>query len=465
MGVTRDLAGFCGNMDFAHLSAEAVDRCKYLLLDYLGLAIRGQQIDSTHSTLKFALASGCEGKAAVLGTGHRLSPPYAALVNGAAAHSLELDDVVNEASLHPGTVVFPALLALGEELQASGKELITAAVLGYEAMAGIGKALNPSAHYRRGFHPTGTCGVFGAAIAAAKLLQLHEQQLLSAMGIAGSMASGSMEYLAEGAWTKRFHAGWSAHNGIIAARLSEQGFRGPEAILEGQNGFLKAYSDQTDARKVAEGLGEPFEVLRTSIKPHACCRYMQSPIDGVLQIIKEHRLLPANIARISIGLLSTGYEIVASPPEAKRRVKTMVDAQFSMPYGAAIAAIKGRAFLDEFFEENLKLRELKELMARVECSKDPELDKYYPRQWPAWVKIESVEGGTYAAEIMFPKGDPENPLSWDELIEKFLSLTGPLLTVHNQHEIVDLVRDLESQVTISNLLDLCSSTQADSTFA
>jgi 2-methylcitrate dehydratase PrpD len=465
MGTTRDLVCFCGNVDFTQLPAEAVDRCKYLLLDFLGLALRGQQIDSTRTTLKFALAGGCSGNAAVLGTSHRLSPPYAALVNGAAAHSLELDDVVNEASLHPGTVIFPAVLALGEELKASGKELITAAVLGYEAMAKIGKALNPSAHYRRGFHPTGTCGVFGAAVAAAKLLQLHELQLLSAMGIAGSMASGSMEYLAEGAWTKRFHAGWSAHNGIIAARLAEQGFKGPEAILEGQHGFFRAYSDETEAGKVTEGLGKPFEVLRTSIKPHACCRYMQSPIDGVLQIIKEHGLRPDNIARISIGLLSTGYDIVASPADLKQRVMAMVDAQFSMPYGAAVAAIKGRAFLDEFLEENLKIQELKDLMAKVDCSKDPELDKYYPRQWPAWVKIESVEGRTYAAEIMFPKGDPENPLSWDELIEKFSNLTRPLLADHKQLELVDFIRNMENQATISNLHDLCSETQAGNTLA
>jgi len=184
-------------------------------------------------------------------------------------------------------------------------------------MTKIGKALNPAAHYRRGFHPTGTCGVFGAAVAAGKLLHLDEPQLVSAMGISGSMASGSMEYLAEGAWTKRFHAGWSAHNGIMAARLAQQGFRGPAAILEGQNGFFRAYSDETDAGKVTEGLGEPFEVLRTSIKPHACCRYMQSPIDGVLQIMKEHRLRTADIARISIGLLSAGYAIVAAPPEVK----------------------------------------------------------------------------------------------------------------------------------------------------
>lgn len=456
MGITRELVGFCNQVDFSHLSEEVVDRCRYLLLDFLGLAIRGQEIDSTQTMLRFALAQGAGGPAVVTGTNHRLSPGWAALVNGTSAHALELDDVVNEASLHPGTVIFPAVLALGQELAASSRELITAAVSGYEAMTKIGKALNPAAHYRRGFHPTGTCGVFGAAVAAGKLLHLDEPHLVSAMGIAGSMASGSMEYLAEGAWTKRFHAGWSAHNGIMAARLAQQGFRGPAAILEGQNGFLKAYSDETDAGKVTEGLGETFEVLRTSIKPHACCRYMQSPIDGVLQIMKEHRLRTADIARISIGLLSAGYAIVAAPPEVKVQVKTMVDAQFSMPYGAAIAAIRGRAFLDDFFEENLKDQEVKDLMTRVECTRDPELDQFYPRQWPAWVRIEGVDGRTYTAEIMFPKGDPENPLSWDELIEKFMNLTHPVLPADRQHAIIAHVRQADPEQPLSRLLDLCS---------
>ncbi len=455
MGITRKLARFCDQVDFTQLSEEVVDRCQYLLLDFLGLAIRGQQIDSTHAALQFALAHGCAGKAAVLGTNHRLSPPYAALVNGTAAHSLELDDVVNEASLHPGTVIFPAVLALGHDLEVSGGELITAVVLGYEVMTKIGKAVNPASHYQRGFHPTGTCGVFGAAVAAGKLLQLDENQLLSAMGIAGSMASGSMEYLAEGAWTKRFHAGWSAHSGILAARLAQQGFRGPAAILEGRNGFLKAYSDQPEAGKILDSLGEPFEVLRTSIKPHACCRYMQSPIDGILEIIREYRLKPENVSRIVIGLLSTGYAIVATPPEQKHHVKTMVDAQFSMPYGAAIAVVKGRAFLDEFLEANLRLPEVLDLMGKVECNGEPELDQCYPRQWPARVRIETTDGRVHTTEIMFPKGDPENPLSWDELIAKFLNLTGPMLSVPQQNRIIDGVKGMVREDRVSSLLALC----------
>jgi 2-methylcitrate dehydratase PrpD len=456
MSITRNLVKFCGKVDVDRLPEEVVDRCKYLLLDFLGVAMRGQQMDSTHAMLEFAVAHGCAGHAAVIGTSLRLNPSYASLVNGAAAHSLELDDVVNEASLHPGTVIFPVVLALGSEVKASGKEILGAAIVGYETMVKIGKALNPALHYRRGFHPTGTCGAFGAAMAAAHLLHLDEPKMLNAVGIAGSQASGSMEFLTDGAWTKRFHAGWSAHNGIVAARLAEHGFTGPATAIEGKNGFLKAYSDQTDALKVIGGLGEPFEVLRTSIKPHACCRYMQSPIDGVLQIVKAHRLRAEDITRIKIGLLSAGYGIVAAPRDLKVQVKTMVDAQFSMPYGAAIAAVKGRAFLEEFLEKNRGLPEVADLMLKVECINDPALDKFYPRRWPAWVKIEASGGAAYRAEVMYPKGDPENPLPWEEVIEKFRNLTSPVLDGYKQHQIIDHVGMMEKQAEVSTLLELCS---------
>jgi 2-methylcitrate dehydratase PrpD len=456
MFITYELVNFCDRVNAGELSEEVVDRCKYLLLDFLGVAIRGQQMESTRSVLRFAEARGCSGSSAVLGTSQRLNPFYASLVNGASAHSLELDDVVNEASLHPGTVIFPAVLALGSELKAGGMEIITAAVVGYETMVKIGKALNPALHYQRGFHPTGTCGVFGAAMAASKLLRLDDRQTLSAVGIAGSQASGSMEFLADGAWTKRFHAGWSAHNGLVAAGLAEKGFRGPSAILEGKNGFLKAYSDQTEARKILNGLGEPFEVLRTSIKPHACCRYMQSPIDGVLKIVKANRLSPEDITRIEIGLLSAGYGIIAAPEDLKYNVKTTVDAQFSMPYGAAIAVVKQRAFLEEFLERNIGLPVVADLMSKVVCTTDPELDKLYPGQWPAWVRIEASAGRAYTAEVVYPKGDPENPLHWDDIIGKFMQLTEPVLAGDKQNRIVDFVRSMENKAGISELLELCS---------
>ncbi|MBC7324163.1 MAG: MmgE/PrpD family protein, partial [Moorella sp. (in: Bacteria)] len=175
----------------------------------------------------------------------------------------EMDDVSNEASLHPGVAVFPAALSAAQVNGCSGKDFLAAVVLGYEVMVRLGKALGPAKHYAQGFHPTGTCGVFGAVAAAGKIMDLSEEQLVSAFGIAGSQAAASMEFLSDGTWTKRLHPGWAAHSGLLAVFLAKKGFKGPSSILEGKSGFLRAYSPDPDYAKVTENLGQSYAIMRT----------------------------------------------------------------------------------------------------------------------------------------------------------------------------------------------------------
>ena len=380
----------------------------------------------------------------IIGTKERAPYVYSALANGTSSHAIEMDDVNNEASLHPGVVVFPAALATSEMVEATGKKFIEAVVLGYEVMIRLGKALGPENSYKRGFHPTGTCGPFGSSVAASKILGLGEKGLLSALGIAGSQAAGSMEYLAQGAWTKRFHAGWAAHSGMIAAQLARKGFRGPTSIIEGRDGFLHAYSNGADASKVLEGIGSGFEILRTSVKPHACCRYMQPPIDGVLKIVRENDLQPDQIQRVRLGLLRAGAPLIAEPIENKYRPQSIVDAQFSMPFGAAVAVLYRKAGLGEFHLSKINSEEVNRMMRQVECVVDPDLDKTFPKQWCATAEILTKDGKRYFIKIEYPKGDPENPLSWEEMVEKFYSLTGRLMGRERRLKIVDQVRSLET---------------------
>src|SRR5262249_58528669 len=189
-------------------------------------------------------------------------------------------------------------------------------------------AVGPEAHYRRGFHPTGTCGTFGAAAAVARLWGLEARPLARALGIAGSQAAGSMEFLADGAWTKRFHPGWAAHAGLHAAALAQGGFTGPATILDGRFGTVTGYSDapRVDALRAP---GSP-EILRTSVKPHACCRYMQGPIDALLELRAGHAIDPETVTRIEVGMLAAGWDIVCEPAARKRRPTSVVDAQFSL---------------------------------------------------------------------------------------------------------------------------------------
>ncbi len=456
-GATREMVNFCSRLSYQELSPEITDRVKYLALDFLGVAVRGSLTESSEVVRNFIrdMNPGTKG-GVIIGTGLRAAAQYAALANGTASHSLELDDVSNEASAHPGVAIFPAALAAAELEGCNGERFTEAVVLGYEVMIRLGKALNPASHYARGFHPTGTCGAFGATIAASKIFNLDAEPTLSALGIVGSQAAGSMEFLTNGSWTKRLHPGWAAHNGIIAALLAKRGFTGPATIVEGKSGFLHAYSDDADLSKFLDGLGDSFEAMRVSIKPHACCRYKQGPIDGILKIMSEHRLKAQEVERVTLGILKAGFPIIVEPRELKYNPRTVVDAQFSMPFGAALALLYGKASLNEYTEDNLESAEVKLMMSRVSCVADPELDEVYPRQWPASVEITTRDGRRFATRINYPKGDPENPLSWEELIQKFNELASPVFSEDRRQELISRVRSLETEESIPNLVNLLS---------
>jgi len=446
MEETKELTEKCHDLDYNTLSEDVIDRVKYLTLDYLGVAARGSVSDSSRPVHGFIVNVGkAPDGAVVIGTDIKAAAPYAAIANGAAAHSLELDDVTNEASLHPAVSTMSAALAAGHIAGCSGKEFIEAIVAGYEVVVRLGISLDPAAHYAQGFHPTGTCGTMGSAITAAKTLKLNQNGLVNALGIAGSQAAGSMEFLTEGAFTKRLHPGWAAHSGIIAALLAREGFTGPGTVLEGKFGFLHAYSPRSNPARILENWGNPYKVMETSIKPHACCRYKQGPIDGILKIMRENNLKAPDIEKVTLGILKAGFPIVAQPEELKHNPRTVVDAQFSMPFGAALAIIYGRASLDEYSQENVSSPRVKEIMDRVFCVEDPELEKEFPKKWPASVEILTKKGDRHFTKIDYPKGDPENPLSWDELIKKFETLVESIFPPKRVKEIIDRVQSLEKE--------------------
>jgi len=452
--LTRHLASFCHNLRYENLPAGVVDRTKYFFLDYLGVAVRGSLSDSSEPVYRLSADLGGAGTATVLGRSQRAAFAYAALANGTAAHSVELDDTHQGGSIHLGASVFSTALVVAEQVGASGKDFIAAAVAGFEAAARLAMALQPKEHYTRGFHPTATCGTFGSAVAAAKLLGLNEAQLVFALGIAGSQAAGSMEFLTDGAWTKRLHPGWAAFSGIHAALLAREGFIGPTTIIEGKDGFLRAYSSRTDPGKIIEGLGSDFQILRTAVKPHSCCRYTQAPIDATLQLVKEHNLQPQDIKQVTIGMLETGIPVICEPAERKRQPLGIVDAQFSLPFGIAVALIKRRASLEEFSQPMLNDPLVREVMAKVGYVHDPELEKDYPREWPAWARAKLKDGREMFAHVRFPKGDPGNPLSWEELIGKYRGLASTVWNPDKVSRVQAAVRAIEQERNIKDFAAL-----------
>ena len=437
------------------LSEEVVARAKSLLLDYLGVAIGGSLSESSAPVYRMLYRSACLGPCTVIGTSTKTSSEFAALANGTSAHSLELDDTHQAGSIHPGVVMFSTAIALSEAHPEIGAgEFLAAVVAGYDFAARVAMAVQPKVHYQLGFHPTSTCGVFGAAVTAAKLLRLDQKQMLSAVGIAGSMAAGSLEFLAEGAWTKRLHPGLAAQNGIQAAKLAAEGFRGPRTILEGRDGFLHAYSRQPVPELLAQQPHRGFEILHTSVKPHACCRYMQAPIDGLIELAKEQDVHPEQIERVEIAVLEAGWPLVCEPRKRKYSPENVVDAQFSMPYGAAIALLHRAAGLEQFSEGHFDSPRLKSLMGKVVLLKDRRIEENFPEEWPALVAIELSDGRKLEKFVRHPKGDPQNPLAWRELAAKFESLASRVLPKERCREIIQSVERLNSSAALASIWKL-----------
>ncbi|HEU0000516.1 MAG TPA: MmgE/PrpD family protein [Ktedonobacteraceae bacterium] len=450
---TFDLAHFCATLRGEELSGQVRERVRYLLLDHLAVTLRGSLLPSSQAAydmLYNMMTIGNTGTSTIFGRMERAEASWAAFANGIAAHGLEMDDVENASSLHPGVVVMPAALALAEQLGSAPADFYASVVAGYEVTLRVGAALNPASAYERGFHPTAVCGALGAAAASARLLGLTPAQTNSALGIAGSMAAGSMAYLHNGAWTKRLHPGWACHAGITAARLAASGFIGPVDILEGRYGFLHAYSSDSDVQQLERRPGDELAIMRVSLKPYACCRYMHGPIDCIFEIMHRHQPDPQHIARIECGVLSGGRGLIADPIEQKRQASNIVDAQFSMPFGAAIAVLTGKAGLAVFSDKWIQRPAVRELMQKVDCYTSPELDEHYPAEWRASASITMDDGSQYNAKIRYALGDPHNPLNWEQLEARFHELVAPVIEdQRKREELIEKVRGLDDKVSFS----------------
>jgi 2-methylcitrate dehydratase PrpD len=421
---SHQLAAFCASLEWQAVPSDARKRTKELVLDHIGVAIRGSLTDSARAVRQYVARTAPSGRASLLGVDARATAPWAALANGVAAHSIEMDDVTTESSLHPGVAVIPAALGLAEERGATAATFLEAVIAGYEVTMRVGNALGGANAYGRGFHPTGVAGAFGAAAAAARVLGLGVDGITRAMGIAGTMASGSIEYLADGSWTKRLNAGWAAHAGIVAAELAAEGFTGPASAIDGTHGALRSFTDDAHPERLLADLGSPLQVMRVSIKPYGCCRYNHGLIDAVLQLRREHALTPDSVASMTLHVLSAGAPLVADPIERKRDPRNVVDAQFSAPYAAAVALVRGAAGLREFDAATIADPAVRSLMTRTDCVRDVELDAQYPMVWPAKVTVRLRDGRTLEARVTHALGEPENPVPRAVLVDRFVELTA-----------------------------------------
>lgn len=409
------------------MTPEVASWMKLLLLDYFAVTAGGASRDSAQ-----AVRSACtiyperaeNFPAALHGAGGFAAVEDAALINGVTAHGLELDDTFEESSLHPGVVVFPAVLAIADRDGHSVEAVLTAAAIGYDVMCSVGVLVGARESYGRGFHPTGIAGALGAAAAVAALLELSEDDAAHAVGLAANMAAGSLEFLSDGSWTKRLNAGHAAATGIRAAKLAAAGFNAPATALEGRDGFLRQYGQGLlEGRKLRLEFGRG--ALDTSIKFYPCCRYMHGNIDLLRDIREENPgITVRDVAEIRVGVIKAGASLVSEPAERKLTVGTPVDAQFNMPFGAAIALATGRATVDQFDDAPQLARDLREWMEKVTCYTSDALESAFPARWEAEVSVRLTNGNLIEKSAAAFRGAPQDRASWADIVEKAEGLIG-----------------------------------------
>jgi 2-methylcitrate dehydratase PrpD len=455
MGVTAELSAFCANIRLEKLPPEVVNRARFLVLDLVGNIVRARHdAESTDSFVNTVRAMGmANGNFGVFGDSARYTPAGAAFLNGALAHSLDFDDTHAAGSLHPGAPVIPAALAAGEMVGASGADVLAGIIAGYEVTCRVALALPAGDHYNRGFHPTATCGAFGAAAAAARVFGLDADGVAGAMGTVLSQCAGSLQFLANGAWTKRSQVGWAAVNGLMAATLVREGFKGASEALEGKHGFMRAYAPNPTPERAVQDLGVVFELMNTAVKPYPSCRYGHAGIDAALALRAANDLLPQEITAIRLGLPRSGMLLVGEPPEKKANPLNVVDGQFSGPFVISAALATGAMGWDSY--KLLNDPTIRALLPKVACVFDPEIEAEFPTNMSGKLTIEA-RGQIFEQKVVVPKGEPSNFLTENELRAKFAGLTVSVLGTERSAKLADAVLGIDKSNDISGLARLAA---------
>lgn len=440
-------------LDASYIPDTVREAMTRLLLDAGGLIVAARYEPYVQAV---AAARDGHGSAVVPGHVSAYTLTDAAMVAGTSIHGEDFDDTFEGTPVHVGAVVVPAVLAVAQSEGSSGADVLKALAVGGELMCRMA-VVAPTAIHRAGFHPTAVVGALGAAAAVAVLLKLSNARFASALGIAGSMASGIIEYLAEGTSTKRLHPGWAAAAGLRAARLAREGFTGPRTVFDGTHGFFKAFADPgipADLSHLTRALGDEWYVSRLAFKPYACGTMIQPFIDCAMRLREQVADLD-KIEKITAYVGEGTVHRLWEPVSEKARPSTPYSAKFSGPYGIAIGLHEGKAGLEQFTRERLALAQVQRLAESVQYVVDPENE--YPRNYTAIVKVHLHGGETLSAEQDCLRGGVRAPLSDDELIAKYYDNTRyggwPTKMSAAFHEFVSQIFALESAAKIANFRD------------
>lgn len=449
MGATQVLAEYVNKISFSALPKEVVRKAKGIILDTLGCGIAGYTLASHefHWILDLVKEMGGNPQSTVFLEGMKTSAPQAALVNGALIHTIDFDDTHMGSISHLGASVVSTTLAMGEKLGADGPSLIAAIVLAYEVAGRIGKTIMPS-HYKY-WHPTGTLGTIATAVSSSKLLGLNTEQMEQAISLAADGASGMRYCIDFGDFSKSLHPGLSAWHGIMAAQIIRRGAVGPKGLLEYKSGFCEAYSDEPNLKALTESLGTFYEIANDSLKAFPTILCSHTPIQGTIKLMKGKNLRLEDVDSIHFRLTPTapGQGMNYSPDSP-------LAARLSIPYCVAMAAAEGHISMDQFQEAKIMDPKIREFMKKVTVESDPEFNSRYPGTLAAHVEIQTRDGSRLKEESIFPKGHPENPMTDEEIKDKFRRLALVTLDRVQTEEIIEKVYDLENLKRPEELIDL-----------
>lgn len=440
--LTEPLAAFVSGLRYEDLPEPVVHQAKRFFLDAIGCAVGATHEDKCKASAAIALVDSfhADGPASVIrgGTSH---PAFAALGNGMLINATDNDDTHKRALAHIGSVVVPAALATTEAVGGNGKDLIVALVAGYEVMARVGMAVMPT-HYRF-WHSTATNGTFGAAAAAARALRLDPISVRTAFGHAGTQAAGLNTFFESGDDTKSLHAGKAALNGVLSALMAQMGISSPPDIFGHPKGYLAAYSLEPKPEILLRGLGSEWMILENGFKFYPSILASHSPIGSSLVITARDAPVVAEIAAVTVRTYAT-----VKSHFSNKDVQTSMAARLSVPYCVAVALTDGKVGQAQFQPERFNSAEVCNLLRKVEIIADGELTKLYPEKFPAFVTVTMNDGTTYHAETFYPKGDPENALSDDELARKFHRNVDGVMGETAAAKLADVVEALQVQADL-----------------
>jgi len=456
--VTKELAEYAAEKKFEDYPKEVIEKVKILILDSIGCMFGGCQTNLGKAIVKSIRAMGGSEESTLIGDGTRIPTIQAAFVNGTTANALDYDDTLFGLG-HPGATTIPAALAIGEWKKASGKDVMNAVLIGYDVCDRIAKAIQPTYERLQNVWGVGTWQTFGAVAAAGKLLNFDLEKMLNAFGVAGTTAPlpNTQKWgwdLSERPihWVKE-PTGWPSWTGTTAAVLANNGFIGNRYVLDGDNGFwIMAGSDQCDWDEMTRGLGSEYEVDNIAIKPYSSCRWQHAALDCVKQLKQEHGLKPENIKSVTIHSFAwvCTHEIYG-PAD-------MVDAQFAIPYTATMVLMGAQPGPAWYSEENLKSEEILNLSKKVKVKLDQGIDKKYfeKDEISSRVEITTENGETFEKSVDIPTGDPRNPLSNQEIEDKFRNQALYVLKDDQVGEVIEKIHDLENIDDISKLISSLS---------